>query len=149
MLKPQKGEWEMKAKGISGDQINISLVYNYDLELVSSTNVFYNKGQQFIDAAKKYDIDVVSTLMGQDVVDKIDSGDNFDLILIKDEIKPDSAYTIFNKLKADKKFNIPVVIMINKDKEFIKKHFADDGYSDCIVYDNLENDLKNVCEKYI
>lgn len=26
---------------------------------VSSTNVFYNKGQQFIDAAKKYDIDVI------------------------------------------------------------------------------------------
>ncbi|MGL5694591.1 MAG: SH3 domain-containing protein [Peptostreptococcaceae bacterium] len=26
---------------------------------VSSTNVFYNKGQQFIDASKKYDIDVI------------------------------------------------------------------------------------------
>ena len=97
----------------------------------------------------KYDIDVVSTLMGQDVVDKIDSGDNFDLILIKDEIKPDSAYTILNKLKADKKFNIPVVIMINKDKEFIKKHFIEDGFSDCIVYESIDKDLKMVCDKYI
>lgn len=97
----------------------------------------------------KYDIDVVSTLMGQDVVDKIDSGDNFDLILIKDEIKPDSAYTILNKLKVDKKFNIPVVIMINKDKEFIKKHFIEDGFSDCIVYESIDKDLKMVCDKYI
>lgn len=38
MLKPEKGEWEMKVKGVSGDKINISLVYNYDLELVSSVS---------------------------------------------------------------------------------------------------------------
>lgn len=38
MLKPEKGEWEMKIKGVSGDKVNISLVYNYDLELVSSVS---------------------------------------------------------------------------------------------------------------
>ena len=38
MLKPDEGQWKMKVKGISGDQIKISLVYNYDLELVSSVS---------------------------------------------------------------------------------------------------------------
>lgn len=38
MLKPEKGQWKMQVKGISGDQIKISLVYNYDLELVSSVS---------------------------------------------------------------------------------------------------------------
>lgn len=97
----------------------------------------------------KYDVEVVSSLVGREIIDKINAGDLFDLILLKDQMNPDNAYTIFNKLKDNKKFNIPVVIMINKDKEFIKKHFTDDGFSDCIVYDNLENDLKKICEKYI
>lgn len=38
MLKPEKGNWKMKVKGVSSDNINISLIYNYDLELVSSVS---------------------------------------------------------------------------------------------------------------
>ncbi|SCH07312.1 SH3 domain-containing protein [Romboutsia sp. 1001713B170207_170306_H8] len=41
-------------EGITASELNQFLNSN-----VSSTNVFYNKGQQFIDAAKKYNIDVM------------------------------------------------------------------------------------------
>ena len=41
------------------DGITASEINSFLNKKVSSTNVFYNKGQQFIDAAKKYDIDVV------------------------------------------------------------------------------------------
>ncbi|MGL5328389.1 MAG: SH3 domain-containing protein [Peptostreptococcaceae bacterium] len=41
------------------DGITASELNRYLNNKVSSTNVFYNKGQQFIDAAKKYDIDVI------------------------------------------------------------------------------------------
>ena len=40
--------------GITASELNSFLN-----KKVSSSNVFYNKGQQFIDAAKKYDIDVI------------------------------------------------------------------------------------------
>ena len=40
--------------GITASELN-----NFLNKKVSSSNVFYNKGQQFIDAAKKYDIDVI------------------------------------------------------------------------------------------
>ena len=41
------------------DGITASELNKFLNSKVSSSNVFYNKGQQFIDAAKKYDIDVV------------------------------------------------------------------------------------------
>ena len=97
----------------------------------------------------KYDVDVVSTLIGNDVLGKIRSGDGFDLIILKDDMKPDSAYSIFKELKKLKKFNTPVVVMINKDKEFIKEHFINDGFSDVIVIESFDNDIKRVCDKYL
>ena len=97
----------------------------------------------------KYDVDVVSTLIGNDILGKIRSGDEFDLIILKDDMKPDTAYSIFKELKKFKKFNTPVVVMINKDKEFIKEHFINDGFSDVIVIESVDNDIKRVCDKYL
>jgi len=64
-------------------------------------------------------------------------------------MKPDTAYSIFKELKKFKKFNTPVVVMINKDKEFIKEHFINDGFSDVIVIESFDNDIKRVCDKYL
>lgn len=97
----------------------------------------------------KSDVDVVSSLIGRDCIDKINSGDKFDLIILKDDMKPDSAYSIFKELKKLKKFNTPVVVMINKDKDFIKEHFINDGFSDVIVIENFDNDIKKLCDKYL
>lgn len=97
----------------------------------------------------KYDVDVISTLVGRECIDKISAGDTFDLIILKDDMEPDNAYVILKELKKNKKFKTPVVIMISKDKEFIKDHFINDGFSDCIIYDNIDNELKRIAEKYI
>ena len=97
----------------------------------------------------KKDTDVICTLIGRDVIDKISSGDKYDLIVLKDEMKPDSAYSILKELKGNKKFDIPVVIIIKKDKEFIKDHFIKDGFSDCMIEERIEDEVKRICEKYI
>lgn len=88
----------------------------------------------------KYDVDVISTLVGRECIGKINAGDTFDLIILKDDMEPDNAYVILKELKKNKKFKTPVVIMISKDKEFIKDHFINDGFSDCIIYDNIDNE---------
>ncbi len=100
-------------------------------------------------ALSKYDIDIITTLMGKDVIDKINQGDKFDLILLKDELKPESAYTVQKKLKKNKKFQTPIIIMIEKDKEFIKEHFIKDGFTDCIVIDDNLNNFKKIVDKYL
>ncbi|MBU3191642.1 VWA domain-containing protein [Clostridium bowmanii] len=38
ILKPVQGDWIIKVKGISGDKINISYIFNYDIELVAKFN---------------------------------------------------------------------------------------------------------------
>ena len=93
--------------------------------------------------------ETVLTLMGQDVIDKINSGDKYNLIILKDEMKPDSAFSVLKKLKEIKKFNTPVVITITKDKEFIKDHFINDGFADCILEENIDDELNKICDKYL
>lgn len=97
----------------------------------------------------KYDCDTICTISGQDVLDKINSGDKYDLIVLKDEMRPDSAFAVLKELKKIKKFNIPVVITINKDKEFIKDHFIKDGFADCILEEKIEEEIKRVCNEYL
>ncbi|MGV8982498.1 vWA domain-containing protein [Clostridium sp.] len=38
ILKPVQGDWIIKVKGISGDKINISYIFNYDIELAAKFN---------------------------------------------------------------------------------------------------------------
>ncbi len=97
----------------------------------------------------KYNVEVIPSLIGRECIDKIESKDKFDLIILKDEMKPNNAYSILKELKKTKKFNTPVIIMINKDKEFIKEHFIKDGFSDIIIIEKLEEEIKRVCDKYI
>ena len=97
----------------------------------------------------KNNLDVITTLIGKDVIDKIENGDKYDLIILKDNLKPDTAYSILKKLQENKKFKTPVVVTIDKNQEFIKDHFIKDGFSDVIIRENIDNDLQKVISKYI
>ena len=95
------------------------------------------------------DIDKVVTLFGQDCVDKIKHNEEYDLIIIKDELKEETAYEILNKLKQIPKFKTPVIIAIYKEKEFIKEHFINDGIKDCIILNDDKKALEEIINKYI
>ena len=97
----------------------------------------------------KNNLDVITTLIGKDVIDKIENGDKYDLIILKDNLKPDTAYSILKKLQENKKFKTPVIVTIDKSQEFIKDHFIKDGFSDVIIRENIDNDLQKVISKYI
>ena len=56
---------------------------------------------------------------------------------------------ILNKLKQIPKFKIPVIVAIDKEKEFIKEHFINDGFKDCIVLNDDKKQLEDVLNKYI
>ena len=95
------------------------------------------------------DIDKVVTLFGQDCVDKIEHNEEYDLIIIKDELNEETAYEILNKLKQIPKFKTPVIIAIDKEKEFIKDHFIKDGFKDCIILNDDKKALEEIINKYI
>ena len=95
------------------------------------------------------DIDKVVTLFGQDCVDKIEHNEEYDLIIIKDELGEETAYEILNKLKQIPKFKTPVIIAIDKEKEFIKDHFIKDGFKDCIILNDDKKQMSDILSKYL
>lgn len=97
----------------------------------------------------KENVDVITTLIGKDVIDKIQNGEQYDLIILKDNLRPDTAYSILKELQKNKKFKTPVIINIEKNQENIKEHFIKDGFSDVIIKDNIDNTLAKIVNKYI
>jgi len=69
---------------------------------------------------------VSSSLYGKDVTKKIEENYKFDLIILDDETNTGSALNILEELKKIDKFNIPVIVMINDNKESIKKQYLKD-----------------------
>ena len=91
---------------------------------------------------------VSGSLFGRDVIDKISSKHKYDLIILDDETDTISAYEVLMELKKNPKFNIPVVIMIDDNKEFIKLHFLKDGFADVIMKSKLNSELDRVLKRF-
>ena len=85
---------------------------------------------------------------GGDAVDRIKAGKKYNYILIEDEMKEMSGFMTLQELNKLNDFNIPTIIMLKKDKENIKEHFVNDGFSDYLLLDNLDNELNRIMEKY-
>ena len=63
-------------------------------------------------------------------------------------MKEMSGFMTLQELNKLNDFNIPTIIMLKKDKENIKEHFVNDGFSDYLLLDNLDNELNRIMEKY-
>ena len=97
---------------------------------------------------EKNDAIVNGSLFGRDVIDKISSKHKYDLIILDDETDTASAYEVLMELKKNPKFNTPVVIMIDDNKEFIKLHFLKDGFADVIMKSKLNSELDRILKRF-
>ena len=97
---------------------------------------------------EEYNLDVVSTMYGQDSVDRIRTGESYDLIIIDDDMEKQSAVATIEQLKEIDN-NIPVIVMLEKNKEMIRKHYLEKGFVDYLLKEDLENEIKRIYKKYI
>lgn len=88
------------------------------------------------------------SLYARDAIEKIENSHKFDLIILDDETSTYSAYETLKELKKNEKFNIPVVVMIDDSKEFIKLHYLKDGFSDVIMKSKLKKELDRVLKRF-
>ena len=88
-------------------------------------------------------------MYGLDVIDKIRTGENFDLILLDDDMTKLSGVATYQELNKLDNFNIPIVIMLEKNKEIIKNHYLDKGFIDYLLKDNLEEEINRIVNKYL
>lgn len=101
------------------------------------------------DILGKYNIDINTTMSGKDCVDRIKGGEFYNLIIIDDELKNNSALSVLQKLKEIKKFKVPVVVMLEKDKEHFKKYYLDDSFSDIVLKENITDEIERVIAKFL
>ena len=87
-------------------------------------------------------------LYGMDAVDKIKRGKKYDYIIVEDEMKEMSGYSTLKELEKIENFNIPVIIMLNKNKEKIKEHFLEDGFNDYLLIEDFTKELEKIINKY-
>ena len=97
---------------------------------------------------ENHDAEVSGSLFGRDAIEKIASNIKYDLIILDDETSTYSALDVLKELKQNKKFNTPVVVMINDNKEFIKLHYLQDGFADCIMKSKLETEINRIMKRF-
>lgn len=130
-------------------------------ELESYEDALYNASKVLVISDKEEDLERIKKIInddnvlisnsfyGNDAVMKIKSGKNFDLIIIEDELPIKSGLTTLRELKEIDKFKIPVVVMLDKSKNEIKEHYLKDGFSDYILRENMNEELKRIVDKYL
>lgn len=89
----------------------------------------------------KYNVDINTTLSGKDCILRVQAGEIYNLIIIDDELKNESALGTLEKLTKIKKFNSKVIVMLTKNKEHLKKYYLKDGFTDVILKENLTDDI--------
>ena len=75
-------------------------------------------------------------------------GEEYDMIIVDDEMRLQSGYDTLKKLQAIKKFKTPVLISIDDDKKFLVSKYIEDGFKDYILKSNLNEEIKKV-NKYL
>ena len=93
-------------------------------------------------------IDYSSLAFGGDAVDRLKAGKEFDYIIVEDEMKEMSGMATLQEFKKLKGFNTPVIIVLGNSKDNIKHHYLEDGFTDYILADKLEDELIRIINKY-
>ena len=97
----------------------------------------------------KYNYDVNSTMIGKECIDKIKSGELYNLVIIDDDLRNNSALEILKEIKKDKKFNSNVIVTLEKEKEHFKNNYIEEGFNDYILKENMSEDLEKIISKYL
>ena len=98
------------------------------------------------DTISKYNVDINTTMSGKDCIYKIKSGEIYNLIIIDDELKNESALGTLEELRKNKKFNSKVIVMLGIGKKHLRNHYIEDGFTDVIIKENLTDELKEKIE---
>ena len=120
--------------------IKLNLNSNNEILVASSDIELTNKLAKILEN-KDYIVD--NSIYANDIFDKIKSGENYKYIIIDDSIE-ERALPILNKLKNINGFKTPVIVILNDDTSFIKKHFLEDGFSDYILKSSMKEDIERI-----
>ena len=89
---------------------------------------------------EKLDYEVYTSLLGEDCISRINNKEIYDLILIEDEMKMMNGISLLQKLK-ELNNKSKKIVLLEKEKLFISKHYIEDGFDDYINKDKFYDDV--------
>lgn len=107
-----------------------------------------NELNEIEDYFSEFGIETVGTMYGADAIDKVRTGQSFDLILLDDEMIPTNAINVLEKLR-EYKVTSEVIVMLKEKKVSLSKHYLKDGFNDFIDKSKLDVEIKRVVKKYL
>ena len=145
----------LNIKSEEGNEFTISIdsiiVEPKKEEITNETDIlFISNNERILEgleyAFKEYTTN--SVMSGIDAIDLIKSGENYNLIIIDDEMKPISGLETLKRLRKEN-INIPAIIMLDEGKEHIKNHYIKDGFTDYILKSDIKNEIKRIIDKIL
>lgn len=108
------------------------------LELSTFTNILKNNN---------FTVDTV--MYYKDIISKLNGKNKYDLLIIDDEMNDESAVSIIKEINKLKLNHLKKIVLLDNDKELIKKHYLENNiFDDYIFKSNFKDDLKKVTTKY-
>ena len=98
---------------------------------------------------KKYDISTVLIKSGQECIDLIKGGEEFDLILMDDMMPGMRGTEAFKKLKEIPGFDIPVVALTANALSGMRESYLKDGFDDYLAKPIDKKELLRVLKDYL
>ncbi len=97
----------------------------------------------------QYKCNISSATSGQECIDKIVSGEKFDLILLDDMMPKMSGTETLVKLKEISSFNTPVVVLTANAISGMKEEYLKKGFDDYLSKPIEKEELNRVIKKYL
>lgn len=121
--------------------VNLSNVTGKEKVLIATRNQELKTELAYLLDKQGYAIE--TSFYSNDILDRIRIKEEYSYIFIDDDMDK-RAIEVLKELKSDSKFKINVIIMIDKDLEMIKDHFIEDGFTNYLMKDKVESELKRV-----
>jgi len=145
----------LNIKSEEGNEFTISIdsiiVEPKKEEITNETDILFISNNERILKGLEYAFEEYTTnsvMSGIDAIDLIKSGENYNLIIIDDEMKPISGLETLKRLRKEN-INIPAIIMLDEGKEHIKNHYIKDGFIDYILKSDIKNEIKRIIDKIL
>lgn len=127
---------ENKKEKTKLEKIAKKIINEKKILVVTVDNDIINKIQESFG-----EYEIINSLYGHDAEERLKK-EKFELILIDDELKNESGIEVLKLIKE--KTKKPIIIMIDKNKEFISEHYIEDGFTNYVIKQNIEEELKKI-----
>lgn len=127
---------EEKKNKTSLEKYSKKILNEKKILIVSVDNDIVNKIQELYK-----DYEIINSLYGKDALERLKK-EHFEFILVDDELKNESGIQVLNEIKDITKK--PIYIILNKNKEFMSEHYIEDGFTNYVIKQNIEEELKKI-----